>query len=135
MPEKEIPCLICPTGCRLRLVWAEANPAARQINGAGCARGIEYAEQEMTDPRRTLTSTVKVRGGRLPLVSVRSAAPLPRDLLLPAVALLRDLCLDAPVESGRVLLADILGAGTALVTTGAVERASACPPGDRGRSR
>ncbi|MDR1961837.1 MAG: DUF1667 domain-containing protein [Gracilibacteraceae bacterium] len=120
MPEKEMRCIICPAGCVLRLSYDADGPALLALSGADCTRGREYAEQELTDPRRTLTSTVKVRGGRFPLVSVRSAAPLPKHLLRPAIALLRDLWAEAPVEAGSVLLDDILGTGTPLLATRAV---------------
>ena len=39
------------------------------VTGAGCPRGEAYFIQEITDPRRTLTSSVLVKGGELPLCS------------------------------------------------------------------
>jgi CxxC motif-containing protein len=107
----------------MRLFFDGEGSAPLWAEGAECAKGREYAERELTDPRRTLTSTVKVRGGCFPLVSARSSAPLPKHMLLPAAALLRGVSLQAPVAAGQVILPDIMGTGTALVATGTVERA------------
>ncbi|MDR0434912.1 MAG: DUF1667 domain-containing protein [Gracilibacteraceae bacterium] len=120
--EKEIQCVICPAGCELRLFCDATAAVLHRLEGAACAKGREFAERELTDPRRTLTSTVKVRGGRFPLVSVRSAAPLPKHILPAAVAMLGAIWTEAPVAAGQIILADIMGAGIALVATEAVER-------------
>ena len=51
---KELICIMCPKGCRLN-VDDDLN-----LTGNGCIRGITYGKQEITDPRRYLTSTVKL---------------------------------------------------------------------------
>jgi CxxC motif-containing protein len=106
----------------MRLFPDGEGSAPPRVEGADCAKGREYAEREATDPRRALTSTVKVRGGCFPLVSARSSAPLPKHMLLPAAASLRGISLQAPVAAGQVILPDIMGTGTALLATGTVER-------------
>ncbi|GAJ16473.1 unnamed protein product, partial [marine sediment metagenome] len=42
------------------------------FEGYTCKRGLEYAEQEYYEPKRILTTTIRVENGFLPLIPVRS---------------------------------------------------------------
>ena len=87
--RKMITCIICPNGCLLSAdvsepgtdapVTGTENPRSidSTVTGTGCPRGEAYFIQEITDPRRTLTSSVLVTGGELPLCSVRLTEPVP----------------------------------------------------------
>lgn len=99
----ELTCIICPNGCSLTV--HEENGVVR-VEGATCPNGVKYGEQEVRDPRRTLTTTVRVEGGILPLVSVRSAAPVKKAELKAAVRALDGLVLTAPVHIGDVVFED-----------------------------
>ena len=76
---KEFTCIVCPNGCTIT-AEAEARGdgayAVRSVQGAACPRGTAYVEQELTDPRRTIATSVPVKGGALPLASVRLTAPI-----------------------------------------------------------
>jgi CxxC motif-containing protein len=98
---KNLVCFICPNSCRLTLI--ESN-GKLQVRHNGCPRGIEFAQKEIYDPERTLTSTVKVLGGVLPLVSVRSDIPVKKDELIGIVKQLDGIVIPAPVTSGQVVL-------------------------------
>ena len=78
---KEFTCIVCPNGCTIT-AEAEARGdgtyAVRSVQGAACPRGTAYVEQELTDPRRTIATSVPVKGGELPLASVRLTAPHPQ---------------------------------------------------------
>ena len=78
MKKMELTCVVCPNGCLLT-VWQENGET--KVEGAACKNGIAYGRTELTDPRRVLTTSVAVKGGVLPLVSVRSTAPIPRAAL------------------------------------------------------
>ena len=103
MKKMELTCVVCPNGCLLT-VWQENGET--HVEGAACRNGVRYGETELTDPRRVLTTSVAVNGGVLPLVSVRSTAPISRQDLLPAVAALKNLSVDAPVRIGDVIYED-----------------------------
>ena len=103
MKKMELTCVVCPNGCLLT-VWQE--DGATHVEGAACKNGIAYGETELTDPRRVLTTSVAVNGGVYPLVSVRSAAPISKQHLLPAVAALKHLSVDAPVRIGDLVYED-----------------------------
>jgi len=116
MPDiRDIICVTCPMGCTLRVVVAEGE--VLKVTGQGCKKGVTFAQEEVLAPHRMLTTTVAVRNASLPLVPVRSRSPLPKALLLPAVAALRNIVLDAPVKQGQVVMADILGSGIDIIAS------------------
>lgn len=68
-------------GCAIT-VELDDNNEVISVTGNTCPRGDRYARQECTHPERMLTSTVKVEGGRLPVVPVKSASPFRRKCFL-----------------------------------------------------
>ena len=117
---REFICVTCPVGCAI-----EANvedDALVSIKGEACNRGLAFVREELSDPRRMLTTTVRIRGADLPLVPVRSRAPLPKGLLLPVAQLLRDIELEAPTREHQVVAVDVLGTGVDIITTRALAR-------------
>lgn len=113
--ERVIVCVVCPQGCSIK-----AKPApggAPQLTGYGCPRGLEYAQIELTNPQRVLTTTVACRGGVIPLVPVRSRGPLPKGRLKECMRALAGVSVAAPVKSGDVVARNILGTGVDIVAT------------------
>jgi CxxC motif-containing protein len=116
MPEnREFICVTCPVGCTIETV-VEGQELI-ELKGNACKRGIAFVQEEITNPRRMLTTTVQVIGGELPLAPVHSSEPLPKNLLLAAAHELRSLRLNAPVQMGQVVLAGILGSGVDIVAS------------------
>ncbi len=120
--NREMVCIVCPNGCRLNVFVDEQNRVTR-VENALCRNGRTYAEDEVQCPKRSLTSTVKVKGGTHPLVSVRSSKPIPREKLQEAVDTLRVFELTAPVDFHQVVVSDILGTGADIVTTRQIAKA------------
>jgi CxxC motif-containing protein len=102
-------CITCPVGCALKVT--HEGKTIVNLEGHACKKGIEYAEVELTDPRRMVTTTVKVRGGVHLLVPVYTAAPIPKPLIFNLLAELRKVELQAPVQMGQVVLKNALGTG------------------------
>lgn len=122
---REFICVTCPVGCALS-AEVEGDTLVT-VKGNACKRGIAFVQEELTAPRRTLTTTVRVRQGRLPLVPVRSVAPLPKDKVLAVAAQLRAIELQAPVREGQLVLANALGTGVDILATRDLPaRTSAC---------
>lgn len=118
MSEKLVTCTTCPMGCLMTVCGDEHGVTA--VRGNGCPRGKTYAENEFICPLRTLTSSVRVRGGTEPLASVRSDHPMPADRMQECVALLRETQLSAPVSIHQTVLENLWGLGVNIVTTMAV---------------
>ena len=56
--ERLLTCIVCPKGCEMKITFDEDGKIA-SIEGNTCKRGIGYAEDECTNPKRTVTTTVR----------------------------------------------------------------------------
>lgn len=90
------------------------------LTGAGCNRGIDYVSSEMENPTRVVTSTVRLAGSQLPRLPVKTSAPIPKKMMMRAVALLNDITIKAPVKNGDVIIKNILGTGVNFIATKSV---------------
>ena len=68
---KKLTCIVCPLGCEIT-AHMDGHKIA-ELSGQGCKRGEAYARTELLDPRRMLTTTMRVAGGGL--VPVKSVKP------------------------------------------------------------
>ncbi len=108
-------CIMCPMGCEMTVTTD--NGAFVSVTGNTCPRGAKYAKDEVTAPKRMLTSTVAIAGGALPLLPVASAAVLPKERILDCARYLRGVKLQAPVKTGDVVVENILGLGVNIVAS------------------
>ena len=76
MGERELICIICPKGCRLKAETGE-NGEVLNVTGNGCRRGSEYAKDECEHPMRTVTSTMRCSDGAV--ISVKTDSAIPKD--------------------------------------------------------
>lgn len=113
MSEVALTCIICPAACELKVLSPPGGET--RVEGAGCARGVEYAKQEVLNPRRVVVTVVKVRGGDLPVVSVKTSQRVPRSRIAEIMRATAEVVVDAPVEVGRVVA--VCPGGVELVAT------------------
>ena len=109
-------CIGCPLGCRLE-VDEDSHGHIIEIRGSSCRRGDRYAEQEHTDPRRGVTTTVAINGGLWPRLPVKTTGEIPKDQVRSACEELRHVLVQAPVKMGDVLVHDLLGTGCDVIAT------------------
>ncbi|MFQ5999219.1 MAG: DUF1667 domain-containing protein, partial [Candidatus Bathyarchaeia archaeon] len=89
MKEKHyFTCIVCPVGCQIGLIAEDEKIV--EIVGGECKLGEEYAIKEFTNPERILTTTVRVKGGTLPLLPVRTEKPIPKKLITSCMKKLAD---------------------------------------------
>lgn len=119
MEIKKLTCIGCPLGCQISVALDRGQVA--EINGNTCKRGKVYAEKEVTNPTRIVTSTVRVTGGERPVVSVKTGRDIPKKDIRRCMLALKELEVEAPVYSGQVLLNDIAGTGAKLIATATVK--------------
>lgn len=115
--KRELTCIICPLGCRIDVVTGE-DGLIREISGNSCKRGAAYAKEECLDPKRIVTSTVRVKNSHLPVVPVKTGKPVPKALIMDCMREINRITAVAPVRTGDVLIRDILGTGADVVATG-----------------
>ena len=114
--KAEYTCIVCPNGCEITATREEGQ-ADYVIAGEGCKRGRAYVLQELTDPRRTISTSMRVEGGEMDLVSVRLSAPIPLAKISEAVQRIHEKTLQAPVKAGTVLIERILGYESDVIAT------------------
>jgi len=104
---KTITCIMCPNGCEI----------SYDLSGGMCEKGPAYVKNEILNPKRTLTSSVRVTGGTIPLASVKTTGFLPKEKLPDAMELISKIVVEAPVEAGQVIVQDFMEEGISLVAT------------------
>lgn len=138
----ELTCIVCPKGCRLRV----DDQNGYKVTGNICARGEAYGREEAIDPKRTVTSTVRILFERqkdpvatvnpaipqpLPLVSyfrpdlpqiearlpVKTSAPIPKAKIMAVMAEINAITVRGPVRVGDVIAKNIAGTGVDLLAT------------------
>ncbi|MDI9441204.1 MAG: DUF1667 domain-containing protein [Firmicutes bacterium] len=114
--RKIITCTVCPLSCQV-VLELNAEGEILSVTGNKCARGKTYAIKEHTAPERTLTTTVKVKGGVHPLLPVRTDQPIPKEKLAEAMLATAGLEVEAPVKMGDVIVENFLDLGVNLVAT------------------
>lgn len=120
MEVRQLTCIGCPMGCSLTVELEQGIP--KKVTGNTCPKGAEYAKKEVVDPRRIVTSTVRVLGGAAPVVSCKTAQDIPKAMIFDIIAALARCTVPAPVAMGDVLLPNVCGTGVNVVATKAVAK-------------
>ena len=118
MNQRQLTCIGCPMGCQLTATLEGGVVTA--VTGNTCKRGDSYARKECVAPARTVTGTVRVTGGLLPVVSVRTRGDVPKERVLDVARALCRVHLTAPVHAGDVVIPNVLGTGVDVVATRSV---------------
>ena len=108
---KEFTCIICPRGCRLKF------DDDMNVTGNTCPRGKEYAISELTNPVRSITSSVRVRNRDDLLVSVKTSGQIPKGKIFEVMDEINKIAVDAPTRIGDVAKKNILGLGVDILIT------------------
>lgn len=115
MESRTLTCICCPMGCQIT-VETEGKEIV-SVTGNTCRRGDDYARREVTAPSRTVTTTVRVTGGTIPAVSVKTRSDIPKELIFECIRCLKNVSVQAPVRIGDVILADAAGTGVDIIAT------------------
>lgn len=114
METKNLTCIVCPLGCELTVTLD--GKTVVEVSGNTCPRGKQYAIDECTAPTRTLTSTVRLADSE-EMLPVKTASPIPKEALMPAMAALRDAVAHAPVAIGDVVVKNVAATGVDIIAT------------------
>ena len=108
---KELTCIVCPRGCRLKV------DDLMEVTGNACPRGKIYAINELRNPTRTITSSIRVSNRPYTLVSVKTSNPVPKDKIFAIMKEIDTLSVQAPTKIGQVVKANILGLDSDIIIT------------------
>lgn len=113
---KEFICIVCPKGCHLT-VDDNGN-----VTGNTCIRGDKYGKQEAIDPKRTLTSTVKIKSELVRRLPVITSDDISKDKVQEVVKYLDTVEVSAPVKVKDVIVKNVLGLGVDILATRTIEK-------------
>jgi CxxC motif-containing protein len=116
---KEMTCICCPLGCTLQIekIAGSKDNDGYNISGNKCPRGKAYAIEEMTAPKRVVTSTVAIIGSTHPVIPVKTSTPIPKEKIFEVMQILSNLKVTSPVKAGDVLIANIANTDANLIAT------------------
>ena len=109
--KRSLVCVSCPLGCPIEVEIE--NGQVISVSGNTCKRGDAYARTEVTNPVRSLTTSVKLEGGIHPVVPVKSSGPVPKDRMKE----INGAVIKAPVKIGDVVIENICGLGVDIIAT------------------
>ena len=112
---KELTCIVCPRGCRLTI---DDN---LNVTGNSCPRGAQYAKDEMTNPKRMITSIVRVRNRENCMASVKTTTSVPKRLIFKVLEEIEKVSVEAPTNIGDVVIKNVLDTGSDIIITKKVD--------------
>lgn len=115
MKTQDLYCIVCPNGCKLTVM--SQNNEIIKVDGQKCNRGKTYALQEIRDPQRILTSTVKITNNNTKfLLPVRSDKSISKKLLFKAMNEINKIKVTIPVKCGDIIIKNILGTNVNIIS-------------------
>lgn len=114
---KQLVCIVCPRGCTMTL---EGEGKDVKVSGNSCKRGAEFAVSEMTEPKRTICTTVKTAFPDVPVLPVRVSKEIPKDRIFDVMAEINKITVKEKVKRGEVIIKNILELGADIIATSGV---------------
>lgn len=111
---KEITCIICPVGCRILI-------DKDNISNYKCKRGLEYAKEELTNPKRNITTTVKAINLSKRRVAVRLDKEIPKNKIFDVLKEIKKVKIKKSIKRGEVIKENILNLGVNLISQETVD--------------
>ncbi len=112
---KELTCIQCPNGCRLCTTLH--GDGSVTVTGNQCRRGEAFGIAELTDPRRSVTTTVQTAFPELPWLPVRTDGEVKKADVPLVLSAARRARITARLRMGDVAVTDAGGTGVNLIAT------------------
>ena len=118
METRKLICIGCPLGCPMTVTMNDAGEIER-VEGFTCRKGDVYARKEVTNPTRTVTSTVRVTGAQNGerTVSCKTKTDVPKNKIMDVMRDLAGVSIAAPIRIGDVIKANAGSTGVDMVAT------------------
>ena len=113
--KKHFVCVVCPIGCEIDVVHDGSKIIS--MEGNKCEESEVFVSQELIEPMRVLTTTVRIQGSKWPVIPVRTDKAVPKRSFPSIMRQLRRIKLQAPVNMLDVVVNDVLRTGANIVAT------------------
>ncbi len=116
--KKEFICIGCPMGCPLT---AEIDGNEIAISGNACKIGKDYGVNECTNPRRTITTSIRIldEQGNSKMVSVKTDKDIPKSMIFDCIKEIKayNHKKGETFNVGQIIIENILDTGANVVAT------------------
>lgn len=106
-------CIGCPLGCNLHV---EVNKEEINVTGNTCKRGLTYAKEEVTNPTRIVTSTIRLAAQDY-VIPVKTSSPVPKEKIFACLDEIKAVKLDHVPEFHEVVIANVCNTGADVIVT------------------
>jgi len=117
--SKEFICVSCPVGCNLVVTQTTGDI---NVTGHQCEAGVAYAQEELTNPTRNIATSVRVTGGDMPMLSVKTSRPIPKGMIMDVVAAIHKVKVATPIKIDDIVLANVCDTGVDIVATRSIQK-------------
>jgi CxxC motif-containing protein len=118
--RKEMTCIVCPNSCHLLIDIQDGKVS--KVSGNKCIRGEEFAKQEIENPQRIFTGTIKAENLALKMIPVRTDHSIPKAQIPLAIQTAKKMIQRRPVKVGEIIVANFLGLAVNLIATRSVDQ-------------
>ena len=112
--ERLLTCIVCPRGCQMKVTLTDEG-RVESVEGNFCKRGVTYANDECTNPKRTVTSTVRCKSGAV--VAVKTDSTIPKGMMLEVMKEINSAVAEDNVKIGDIIIENVCGTGANVVAT------------------
>lgn len=117
--KHELTCIVCPRGCLIQLIKENEEYIC---SGNQCKRGEVYAIQEVTEPKRMITTTVRIEGSKLKRLPVVSRSAIKKEIIFDIINELEKIIVNAPVSVNDVIVPNILDSGIDIIASRSIKK-------------
>lgn len=114
---KKLVCIVCPNSCELEITQ---NENGISVSGNKCKRGITFATDEMTAPKRTISSVVKTAFDAVPVLPVRVSAEIPKEKIFDVMNEINHVTVNKRLKRGDAVIKNVLSLGVDVIATSGV---------------
>lgn len=100
---KNLTCIECPNGCQLEVTVEDGKVIS--VTGNKCKRGEVYGTNEVLEPRRVVTSTVRLTDGRV--LPVKTSGAVLKENIFKVMEIINKTVVSAPIKIGDVIVKDV----------------------------
>ena len=111
--KRNLTCIVCPRGCQMTVTLEDGKVI--NVEGNFCKRGVTYANDECTNPKRTVTSTVRCLDGSI--VSVKTESTIPKEKMFEVMEEINAVSPVGDLKIGDVVIENVCGTGVNVVAT------------------
>lgn len=110
--KKTLTCIECPRGCALTV---EEINGEFVVTGNSCPKGAVYGKNEVTNPVRIVTSTVRSADGKL--IPVKTSKAVSKKLIFNVMEKIRSVTVLTNLEIGDIIIENVDGNGANIVSS------------------